>query len=68
MSTMSEKIGAVMFKRDDLIVEHPYYERKSGYYFWTPDGIGCFWYETRTELEADLDFTGAVMSIDELED
>lgn len=68
MSTMSETIGAVMFKRDDLIVEHPYYERKSGQYFWTPDGIGCFWFESRRDLDASLDYSGRIMSIEELED
>lgn len=68
MSTMSEAIGAMMFKRSDLVVGQPYYEQKSGQYFWTPDGIGCFWYESRRDMEADLDFTGVVWQVSELED
>ncbi len=68
MSGVSEAIGEVMFKRSDLVVERPYYEQKSGQYFWTPDGIGCFWYESRRDMEADLDFTGVVWQVSELED
>lgn len=68
MSGMFETIGAVMVKRDDLIVEQPYYERKSGQYFWTPDGIGCYWFESRLDLDASLDYSGRIMSVEELED
>lgn len=68
MSGVSETIGEVMFVRADLIVERPYFERKSGQYFWTPDGVGCFWYESRRDLEVDVDCSGGVMSIEELED
>jgi hypothetical protein len=57
-----------MFKRSELVVERPYFERKSGQYFWTPDGIGCFWYDSKKDLEAVLDFDGEVWQISELED
>lgn len=68
MPRLLEEIGAVMVKRDDLIVEQPYYERKSGQYFWTPDGIGCYWFESRLDLDASLDYSGRIMSVEELED
>lgn len=68
MSTMSEAIGAMMFKRSDLVVGQPYYEQKSGQYFWTPDGIGCFWFESKLDLDASLDYSGRIMSVEELED
>ena len=68
MSGVFETIGEVMFARADLIVEQPYFERKSGQYFWTPDGIGCYWFESKLDLDASLDYSGRIMSVEELED
>ena len=68
MSTVSQEIGAIVFARADLIVEQPYFERKSGQYFWTPDGIGCYWFESKLDLDASLDYSGRIMSVEELED
>lgn len=44
------------FPRGSLEVERLYYEQPTGMYFFTPDGIGCIWYETKEEAMAD---TGA---------
>lgn len=68
MSTVSQEIGAIVFARADLIIEQPYFERKSGQYFWTPDGIGCYWFESKLDLDASLDYSGRIMSVEELED
>lgn len=29
--------------RSELKVHTLYYEKASGQYLWTPDGIGCYW-------------------------
>lgn len=42
--------------RDSLEVERLYYCEPTGQYFFTPDGIGCIWYDTLEEALAD---TGA---------
>lgn len=46
------------FSRSHLEVERLYYEQPTGMYFFTPDGIGCIWYETREEALADTDAFG----------
>jgi predicted lipoprotein with Yx(FWY)xxD motif len=67
MSGMFREIGAIMIKRSDLVAEQAYFERKSGQYFWTPDGKGCYWYESRHELEV-AHGDGNVWQVEELED
>lgn len=44
------------FPRDYLRVLRLYHEQPTGMYFYTPDGIGCIWYDT---LEEALEDTGA---------
>ena len=56
-----------MIKRSDLVAQQAYFERKSGQYFWTPDGKGCYWYESRHELEV-AHGDGNVWQVEELED
>lgn len=46
------------FSRGHLEVERLYHEQPTGMYFFTPDGIGCVWYETREEAMADTDAFG----------
>ena len=46
------------FSRSHLEVERLYYCQPTGQYFFTPDGIGCIWYETREEALADTDAFG----------
>lgn len=46
------------FSRDHLKVERLYHEQPTGMYFFTPDGIGCIWYETLEEAMADTDAFG----------
>lgn len=46
------------FSRRNLKVERLYHERPTGMYFFTPDGIGCIWYETKEEAMADTDAFG----------
>jgi hypothetical protein len=54
--------------RESLKVERIYKETKSGQYFVTPDGIGCFWYETLEEAQEQHGDTGRVIVISELSD
>jgi hypothetical protein len=44
------------FSREHLQVERLYYEQPTGQYFFTPDGIGCIWFETREQA---MEETGA---------
>jgi hypothetical protein len=44
------------FPRESLQVERLYYEQPTGQYFYTPDGVGCIWFDT---LEEALEETGA---------
>lgn len=44
-------------KRDSLIINHVYYEQLSDTYFWTVDGIGCYWYDTYWEAIEDMGWT-----------
>ena len=67
MSTMFETIGEIMFKRNDLKTFQAYHERKSGKYFWTPDCVGVYWFDTKQEVLDELMFT-TVISVEELED
>lgn len=46
------------FSRSNLKVERLYYEQPTGMYFFTPDGIGCIWYETREEAMTDTEAFG----------
>lgn len=48
-------MGKTKFSRKNLKVERLYHEIPTGMYFFTPDGIGCIWYETREEALADTD-------------
>ena len=46
------------FPREHLKVLRLYHEQPTGMYFYTPDGIGCIWYETLEEAMADTDAFG----------
>ena len=37
------------FSREHLKVDRLYYEQPTGMYFYTPDGVGCIWFDTREE-------------------
>jgi hypothetical protein len=54
--------------RETLKVDRIYKERSSGQYFVTPDGIGCYWYDTLEEAREQHGDTGPIISIDELSD
>lgn len=54
-------------ERKDLEAMQAYLELKTGTYFWTPDGIGGFWYDTQEEME-DQHGAGDIIEIDELLD
>lgn len=56
-----------MFSRKNLKAEQAYYVQTDGLYFWTPDGVGGFWYDTKGEMEAQHG-KGSVIEINELED
>lgn len=54
--------------RDNLKVDTIYKEKKSGQYFYTPDGIGCIWSESLQDLREDTGITARVIVIQELSD
>jgi hypothetical protein len=54
--------------RAQLESETLYYERESGRYFWTPDGVGCYWFTTMAAAGDDLGQIGRVHIIDKLAD
>jgi hypothetical protein len=58
------------FSRRNLKVERLYHELPTGMYFFTPDGIGCIWFETREEAMEETDAFGEnIIAINqELED
>ena len=37
------------FSRSHLEVERLYLEQPTGMYFFTPDGIGCIWFDSKEE-------------------
>lgn len=53
MSKFAEK-----YPRKFLKPERLYHESPTGLYFYTPDGEGCIWYESREEALADTDAFG----------
>ena len=56
-----------MYKRDDLQVDTLYYDEKKKEFFWTPDGIGCYWLTREEAVEEFPDVDEAVFIYD-LED
>lgn len=54
--------------RSSLIVDTIYRETSSGTYFVTPDGVGCFWYDTYEEALDQHGDTGDVEDIESLAD
>jgi hypothetical protein len=58
------------YPRAALQVERLYHEAPTGMYFYTPDGIGCIWYDTREGALADTDAFGEpiITIIQKLED
>lgn len=58
-----------MVKRSWLEVDVPYFDRSKQLYFYTPDGVGAYWFDTWHELMESLGYSGdAVLHIDRLED
>lgn len=54
-------------ERKNLKAEQAYYDRKADMYFWTPDGEGGFWYDTKAEME-EQHGEGRVISVSEILD
>jgi hypothetical protein len=57
--------------RDNLEVERLYYCQPTQQYFFTPDGIGCIWYDSRADAMFDTNeaFGQPIISINmEVED
>lgn len=54
-------------ERKDLQAEQGYHEAKTDTYFWTPDGVGGYWYDTLEEME-DQHGAGDVIDVDEILD
>lgn len=58
-----------MVKRSSLRVFAHYFEQSSGQYFYTPDGVGCYWFDSLAELNDALgDDAGTIFYIEKLED
>jgi hypothetical protein len=59
------------FSRANLKVERLYHEIPTGMYFYTPDGVGCIWFDSREEAleETDNGFGEGIIGLgQELED
>lgn len=41
---------ATLKSRKELEAEQAYYDQKDDMFFWTPDGVGGFWYTTEEEM------------------
>jgi hypothetical protein len=54
-------------ERKDLKPQQTYYVFKDEMYFWSPDGVGGYWYDTLAEVEAQHD-VGEVEYIEEILD
>lgn len=54
--------------RDSLTVNTIYLELESGLYFVTPDGVGCFWYDTLEGAQDQHGDTGDVEEVEKLSD
>lgn len=54
-------------RRSELKAEQAYHVTKDDMFFWTPDGVGGFWYDTLEEME-DQHGVGDIIYIDELLD
>ena len=55
------------YKREDLIVNTLYYDEKKKDYFFTPDGIGCYWLTSQEAAREFPDIDEAIFIYD-LED
>ncbi len=53
--------------RKNLKAMQAYYVQKDDMYFWTPDGEGGYWYDTKEEME-EQHGEGSVIGISELLD
>ncbi len=53
--------------RKNLQAEQAYYVQKDGTYFWTPDGEGGFWYDTKEEME-DQHGVDTIITVSEIAD
>lgn len=54
--------------RDSLLVDKLYFDSSRQQYFVTPDGIGCFWYDTEEEARDEHGIEGDLEEIDRLSD
>jgi len=56
--------------RDNLLTDKLYFDSSRQMYFVTPDGIGCFWYDTEEEAREQHGFEEdeEVEEIDRLSD
>lgn len=54
--------------REHLVPNRIYFDRSCEQYFYSPDGVGVIWYDTKEEAREDTGIESAVVSISELED
>lgn len=55
---------ATEYPRKFLLPERLYHESPTGMYFYTPDGEGCIWFDTRKEaLEEVGDFGQPIITL-----
>jgi len=55
-------------ERKDLQADVAYYDVKAEMYFWSPDGVGGFWYDSLEELEEQHGEAGRIIHVDEILD
>jgi hypothetical protein len=59
---------AKAIERKDLKAEQAYFDQKADMFFWTPDGVGGFWYATLEELEEEHGEEGDLIIVSEILD
>lgn len=54
--------------RSELKADRAYYDRKDDMFFYTPDGVGGFWYTSARELREEHGYTGVIQHVSEILD
>lgn len=54
--------------RKNLKPMQAYFDQSAEQYFWTPDGEGGYWYDTKEEMVEDTGHEGTVITVSEILD
>ena len=55
-------------QRKNLEVDRIYKDRSNGLYAYTPDGVGCIWFDTLAEAREETGIELPVIVVSEIED